>query len=777
MNAMNIYRLVIGRCEWVRHRLQKLIMKASATRYLAPGWMVLVMLCSSCAMATPPSSNEVQSGINGAQPGTVVDKSRPFSEYQWLTSHNAFVTRTWTGIPNQDLSIAQQLARGVRGLMLDTYNDPVKLCHPSSDCRSDLSEVLSTITSFLDANPEAVITVFFEDYATREAMQKAFNRVPAMKKYVFNPKARWSGRSEWPSLQEMISSNQRLILITQEEKNAGVYADNVYMFKDDSVSVENTWSLGKTIFNHDLSCKSRYDYQPLSKTKSQADDIRGWSLLFVMNHYHDSTVSTHSADDNEMGGRVGLADRVNKQCKPAAGRDPNYIALDFVEQGDALEYVEAQNNGRLIAYEGNNQSESIVCTFSTAFDRTINLQSSDEARLGCENDEMRSISLSGVKKGTRLTFYDSPSGDLQDDYTIIDIKRDIGRTKVININSFEQLFEENDDYRIVWVKNNGLDGWVSRIKVENKVSPSNPDAALVLYEASNGGQNNLCTIKLDRSYHFNFPGDQKCDNDDAISGRLLKAKKGTVIQLYGNWHAVKCDQGCSTISVLQDVDTPITIPNFEYSWTSPDRKVQVVRSGGSQQLNGKISSARVTLNAFAGQNLVPDIPTAAADGYWGTWGSTGTCPAGKSVWGFKLKSEPSRGTGDDTALNAVEMYCSRDSSTPIRSKEGPWGSEVKGPVYCGVSDGPVIGFQIRIEAPLSGGNADDTAAGNVRLICKNGKVLKLEPSAQWGTWSPIYYCPPGQAANGFKTRVEDPLNGDDTALNGMRLQCGEDKTQ
>ena len=158
---------------------------------------------------------------------------------------------------------------------------------------------------------------------------------------------------------------------------------------------------------------------------------------------------------------------------------------------------------------------------------------------------------------------------------------------------------------------------MSRIKVENKVSSDFKDAAIVLYEAQNAGQNNLCTIKLDRSYTFNFPGDHKCDNDEAHSARLLKAKKGTVIQLYGNWHSVKCDQGCSTISVLADVDTPVTIPRFEYSWTSPDRKVQVVRSGGTQQLDGKISSARITLNAFAGQNLVPDIPTAAADGYWG----------------------------------------------------------------------------------------------------------------------------------------------------------------
>lgn len=125
-------------------------------------------------------------------------------------------------------------------------------------------------------------------------------------------------------------------------------------------------------------------------------------------------------------------------------------------------------------------------------------------------------------------------------------------------------------------------------------------------------------------------------------------------------------------------------------------------------------------------------------------------------------------------MNAIEMYCSRDTSLPIKSKEGPWGSQVTGPVFCQQSDGPVTGFKIRIEQYQ--GNGDDTAAGNVRLICRNGKELALEPRSQWGVWSQLFSCPTGQSANGFVTRVEDPFDGDDTALNGMRLHCELNET-
>lgn len=123
------------------------------------------------------------------------------------------------------------------------------------------------------------------------------------------------------------------------------------------------------------------------------------------------------------------------------------------------------------------------------------------------------------------------------------------------------------------------------------------DAAMVLYKRNNAEGNALCTVKLDYSRTFNFGGNSGCANDDARSGKITMARAGTIIKYYGNWNANNnCDQGCSTITVKQNIrrgDTPVVIPSFEYD--QEDNRVRVVRSGGQQQLDGKISSARLTV--------------------------------------------------------------------------------------------------------------------------------------------------------------------------------------
>ena len=57
------------------------------------------------------------------------DMSRPFDQYSWVTTHNAFTSNGL--IPNQSQTIATQLDAGVRAFMLDLYphDGRVALCH------------------------------------------------------------------------------------------------------------------------------------------------------------------------------------------------------------------------------------------------------------------------------------------------------------------------------------------------------------------------------------------------------------------------------------------------------------------------------------------------------------------------------------------------------------------------------------------------------------------------------------------------------------------------
>lgn len=74
------------------------------------------------------------------------------------------------------------------------------------------------------------------------------------------------------------------------------------------------------------------------------------------------------------------------------------------------------------------------------------------------------MKLRGISAGTRVMVYDSPSGSITDDYAVIDIKRDIGLDEAITVSTFERN-EDNADFRLVYVRENGLDGKISRIVI------------------------------------------------------------------------------------------------------------------------------------------------------------------------------------------------------------------------------------------------------------------------------------------------------------------------
>ncbi|NID16221.1 hypothetical protein [Luteibacter yeojuensis] len=271
--------------------------------------------------------------------GTPEDTSQPFDRYSWVTTHNAFTSNGL--IPNQNQTIDEQLAAGVRGLMLDLYyhEDRVRLCH--NRCRSGsrtLADLfITTLLPFLDENGDAIVTLHLEDYTSLDQLTTELNKVPGLGGRTFDPYA-WP-TDGWPTYKAMLERGQRILIFSHNWDSSGTLttrSGDVHIMPSEDFTVENYWSLGTTVFTHDPRCYSRWEHQPLASP--EIPGMPGWRPLFTMNQFHGVPIPLHH--DNRFD---TLVTRYRDYCWPAAQRKPNYVAVDFHEKGDTRRFVDWLN--------------------------------------------------------------------------------------------------------------------------------------------------------------------------------------------------------------------------------------------------------------------------------------------------------------------------------------------------------------------------------------------------------------------------------------------------
>jgi hypothetical protein len=349
---------------------------------------------------------------------------KPFNEYTWLTAHNAFAN---TIFPNQTLSLRQQLESGVRGLMLDVHESHgrVRLCH--GGCLGNeptLADALNNeVMPFLRRAPHAIVTLHLEDHAGRDALAKELGESPDVPAMTFDPST-W-GHARWPTPAEMAAAGQRLVIFTQKYQNSGpleTTAGPAHALYDRDYTSENDWSLGATIFMHDVSCKSRWDNQPLSLDLTYGP--RAWPRLFVMNHLHGAPFGDHAASDNSYD---ALRARIDEQCTPAARRKPNYVAIDFVEAGQAASVVGALNSGVIEFYDEPEGKGERVCAIAAGRRRTVAID--EHASDRCPPDRLRSAVIRDVPRGMRIQLADAATHDAA--RILITVNRDLSGSRAL----------------------------------------------------------------------------------------------------------------------------------------------------------------------------------------------------------------------------------------------------------------------------------------------------------------------------------------------------------
>ncbi|MFT5860662.1 MAG: hypothetical protein ACI865_002776 [Flavobacteriaceae bacterium] len=266
-----------------------------------------------------------------------------YDEVAYLTTHNAFNSEAGGfSLPNQNFDIATQLNEGVRAFMIDVYTwfGTTVVYHGTGVLgTSPLVDELNKISSFLSANPNEIVTVILEANVSANDIETSIN-ASGLNAYLYTH----SLGTSWPTLQEMIDADTRLVILSDVDDASGSQAWYHYVW---AFAVETHFSANSTA---DFNC----------------DFNRGDSLndLFIFNHF-----ITNSVLGTGMPGEAAIInanpyfiDRV-RACQLEKSKFPNFITVDFYDLGDSKLVVDELNDVVSLSVQGlpSLSDEVIIC--------------------------------------------------------------------------------------------------------------------------------------------------------------------------------------------------------------------------------------------------------------------------------------------------------------------------------------------------------------------------------------------------------------------------------
>lgn len=248
-----------------------------------------------------------------------------YDQITWLCTHNSMSSSEagWK-LANQTHTIEKQLSSGVRALMLDIHVQDRKLVlrHGPPAARvfgfQPLPDALQTIRTFLVRNPDAIVTLILESYAPSKDVAAAISNAN-LATYCHTQNT----EKPWPTLDTLRKSGKRLVVFSDRVEK-GTTAPDWYMYV-----WQHCWETDWQAVSTDdlLNAKQRRGKQS--------------NKLFILNHFITNTFPSRKAskDANSL---PFLSRRIAKARKDF-GKKPNFLVLDFYEQGDASSIVKRLN--------------------------------------------------------------------------------------------------------------------------------------------------------------------------------------------------------------------------------------------------------------------------------------------------------------------------------------------------------------------------------------------------------------------------------------------------
>jgi len=247
--------------------------------------------------------------------------SKQYNEVAYLTTHNAFNSdEDGLLFPNQTYNIASQLNDGVRGLMIDVYDHfgtPTAYHSIFALGTIPLSDIFNDIKTFLDNNPNEVVTIILECYVTVNDIEDEINQ-SGLSNYLYTHNA------AWPTLQSMIDNDNRLVIFSDV----------------DDASNSQDWYH----YVWDYAVETHYSVATINEFT--CDFNRGGPLndLFILNHFVTDATFGYGLynESNDVNANPFFINRA-LECQNQTNKFPNFVTVDSYELGDGLAVVDQLN--------------------------------------------------------------------------------------------------------------------------------------------------------------------------------------------------------------------------------------------------------------------------------------------------------------------------------------------------------------------------------------------------------------------------------------------------
>jgi hypothetical protein len=194
------------------------------------------------------------------------------------------------------------------------------LCHGLCELGSTpWLPLMREVHTWLQAHPREVVTFFVQDTVSPGDTAEVFDRAGLLP-YVYTP----DPGQPWPTLRQMIDSGKRLVVLMEQRGGGTAYPWLIDGFQ----VVQDTPFLFRRA--------SQFSCAP-NRGPSDAP-------LFLLNHW-----ITNKAREVSNAALVNARDVLlprAEQCREQRGLVPNFVAVDFYDQGDLFGVVDDLNDGR-----------------------------------------------------------------------------------------------------------------------------------------------------------------------------------------------------------------------------------------------------------------------------------------------------------------------------------------------------------------------------------------------------------------------------------------------